>query len=259
MSIRSLTAFALGCALGFAIAFVALRSDRAGAPTIAVAPSDAQVGPRVTEILSGKDPLRRVTGPGALVAHLGPAAVPPLVEAFEAAPLGGGDPELVLLGMWWAGFDPQAALEWTTTEWRAQFAIVIAAVIRSWAHDDPKRALDAARALVFPGQREIAMEAAIAGWDESGQPGLLEAVTRLDDAEQQRVAEMVARRRVFTLGPVEAFHWAESLEATPEFREMMTGRGASAAAGSAEGGPIAAAWATPRVRSDDRISSYPRR
>ena len=40
---------------------------------------------------------------------------------------------------------------------------------------------------------------------------------------------------------------------------MMAVRVASAAAESAEGGPIAAAWATPRVRSDDRLSSFPRR
>ena len=70
----------------------------------------------MTEILNGKDPLRRVTELSALLPTLGPTAVPALVEAFEAAPLDGGDPELVLLGMWWARFDPQAALAWTTTE-----------------------------------------------------------------------------------------------------------------------------------------------
>jgi hypothetical protein len=257
---RSLSAFALGCALGFAIAFVALRSDRARAPTTAVAPSDEQIGPRVTEILNGKDPLRRVTELSSLLPTLGPAAVPALVDAFEAAPLSGGEPEFALFGMWWATFDPQAAFAWINTEPRVQRGTVIAAVVRSWAHGDPEHALGAARGLSFPGQRELAIDAAIAGWDESGQPGLLEAVTRVKDTvEQQRLADKVARRRVWTLGPAEAFRWAESLEATPEFREMMVMRVASAAAATAEGGPIAAAWATPRVRSDDRISSYPRR
>ncbi len=250
MSTRSLTAFALGCALAFGIA-----CD----PQSPEAPSAEQIGPRATEILNGKDPLRRVTEFSALLSTLGPSAVPALVEAIEAAPVGGGDPELELLGMWWARFDPQTALAWTRTEPRAQFGTVIAAVIRSWAHGDPERALGAARGLPFRGQQQIAIEAAIAGWDESGKPGLLEAVTQLPEREKQRVAESVARRRVLALGPAEAFRWVESLAPTPRFQEMMAVRVASAAAASKEGGPIAAAWATPRVRSDDRLSHYPRR
>jgi hypothetical protein len=252
-------ALALGCALGAGIAFVALRGDRARAPTIDAAPSDEQIGPRATEILNGKDPLRRVAEFNALLSTLGPAAVPALLEAFEAAPVDGWEPEFALFGMWWATFDPQAAFAWINTEPRVQRGTVIAAVVRSWAHGDPEHALGAARGLSFPGQRELAIDAAIAGWDESGQPGLLEAVMRLGDMDQQRLAESVARRRVLALGPAGAFRWVESLEATPTFREMMTVRVASAAAASVEGGPIAAAWATPRVRSDDRLSSYPRR
>jgi hypothetical protein len=250
-------ALAIGCALGSGIVFVALRSDR-GAPTVAL-DSGEQIGPRMTEILNGPDPLQRVADLTALLPTLGPTAVPALIAALEAAPMDGGDPELVLFGMWWARFDPEAAFAWTKTERRAQFASVIAAIVRSWAHVDPDRALAAALGLSFPGQREIACDAAISGWDESGRPGLVEAVAKLADTNQQRAAESVARRRVATLGPAAAFRWVESLEATPKFREMMAVRVASAAAASVEGGPLAAEWATPRVRSDERLSSYPRR
>jgi hypothetical protein len=268
MSTRSLMAFALGCALGFGIAFVALRSDRAQSPTFAVArsdpqaPSDEQIGPRVTEILNGEDALRRVAELSALLSTLGPTAVPALVEAFEAAPLDRGDPELVLLGMWWVRLDPQAALAWATSEWRAQSGTVIAAVFRSWAHTDPKASLGAARGLAFYSQKqlaEIAVDAAIFGWDESGQPGLVEAITQFPDLDLQRFADSLARRRVVKLGPVGAFRWVESLEATPRFQQVLAERVASAAALSAEGAPLAAAWATPRVRSDDRLSNFPRR
>jgi hypothetical protein len=51
----------------------------------------------------------------------------------------------------------------------------------------------------------------------------------------------------------------ESLQATPRFQQVLGERVASTAAESAEGASLAAAWATPRVRSDDRVSNYPRR
>jgi hypothetical protein len=165
----------------------------------------------------------------------------------------------VLFGMWWARFDPQAAFDWTRGDRRGQFAPVIAGILRSWAHADPKTALATALGLRFPGQREIGIDAAIAGWDESGKPGLIEGIQQLTFEDQQRVAESFARRRVATLGAAGAFQWIESLAADANFKEMMAVRIASAAAGSVDGGPLAAAWATPRVRSDDRLSNFPRR
>jgi hypothetical protein len=252
VSTRLTTAFALGCALALGCA-IAACSDRGAAPP------PEQVGPRTAEILRGKDPLQRIADLSALLTTLGPDAAPALLEVIEQAPLDGVDPELLLFGMWWAGFDPHAAFEWTKTDRRAQFAPVLAAILRSWAHREPKTALATALSLTFPGQREIGCDAAIAGWDESGQPGLIEAVASLGDVDRQRVSESVARRRVATLGPAGAFAWVESLDVEPNFKEMLTVRVASAAASSVDGGPLAAAWATPRVRSDDRLSHFPRR
>jgi hypothetical protein len=136
---------------------------------------------------------------------------------------------------------------------------VIAAVVRVWAHTDPKTALGAARALVFPYQRELATDAATAGWDESGQPGLLESLSQFNATEVQQIGEGIARRRVVTLGPEGALRWADDLEQGP-FRDMLSVRVASAVAGDANGVRFAAEWARPRVSTEKGVlSSYPRR
>ena len=86
-------------------------------------------------------PLRRVTELGSLLARLGPDAVPAVTAVFDAAPMNRGDVELALFGSWWAGLDPEAAWQWTKTDWRAEHTVVMAAIARSWAHCDPKAAL----------------------------------------------------------------------------------------------------------------------
>jgi len=250
-------AFAFGCAVGFGASHVAPRAKSAAAP-LAVAPSPDQVGARAREILTGSDPVRRIAELSALLPTLGPDAVPALVEAFDASPLDGGDPELVLLGMWWARFDPAAANRWTSTDWRAQFGSVIAAVFRGWAHSDPREALQLAGAVRFPVQRQLALDAALAGWDESGRPGLIEAVRGLSGNDQQRFAEVLARRRVVSLGAEGAIRWVDALEG-PKFREMMALRVAGAAAAVKDGAPLVAAWAEPRIAAAADNSGYPRR
>ena len=162
------------------------------------------------EILSKPEPLDRIAELSALLKKLGPEAVPALTEAFDSAPLDGGDPELIVLVTWWAGFDPKAAFAWTSSDWRAGYGAVIAAVFRAWAHVDPNEALENARRLRYPGQLEMAKDALYAGWDESGKPGLQEVFDQLAMRDQQRLAQILARRRVITLGVDGATRWAES-------------------------------------------------
>jgi hypothetical protein len=106
---------------------------------------------------------------------------------------------------------------------------VIAAVFRGWAHQDPQAALKAAGTLRFQGQLDLARDAIYAGWDESGQPGLEQALSASGLADQQRFAESLARRRVVSLGVEEAIRWAES-QPDPAFRQMMAVRVASVGA-----------------------------
>jgi len=244
-----------GLGLGLAI----LGCEAGEGPRAPGAGVDGGVGPRVSEILRGSDPLERVRELSALLPALGPEALPALLGAFETAPIEIGDPELQLLGLWWARFDPGAAHQWTLVEWRAKSGPVIAAVYRSWAHEDPEAALAMALRQRLPGQREFALDAVVSGWDESGRAGLVQALASLDAAEQQRLAETFAARRVLTLGPAGAFEWLATLSDMPRFQQVMEVRIASSAAGLAGGGPLAAEWATPRVRSDDRLSHLPRR
>ncbi len=257
MSQRFPTAVALACALalggvlGSGIAFLTLRSDRV--------PSDAQIGPRVEEILRGKDALVRVKELSALLSRLDATAAKSLGEAFAAARADGGDPEVVVLALWWARFDPLAALAWTTSDGRARTGTAIAAIFRTWAHSDPVKSLGTARGLAYHLHNEVAVDAAVEGWDESGKPGLLEFLAQFPDRDLQRLCEGLARRRVVAMGPAEALRWVESLGARPRLQQVIGERVASSAAELAEGAPLAAAWATPRVRSDDRLSNFPRR
>src|SRR5262245_43514040 len=185
MSKRPPTRLALGVALavgglvGSGVTFAALRSGRTptSAPTTAVAPSD--VGPRVAEVLSEEDSLQRVTELSALLSTLQPSAAPAVSQAFKAARIGVGDPEQVLLATWWARFDPEAALAWISAQGSVGSGTAIAAIFRTWAHTDPQLAIGTARMLAVQMQGDLAVDAAIVGWDESRKPGLIELLATL--------------------------------------------------------------------------------
>jgi hypothetical protein len=250
--VSTLVASLLGLAIGFGIAV------RFPPPDTGV--SSSKAGARVRKILTDDDPLRRAAELARLLQRAEPEALPAIREAYEEAPLDGGDLELVLLGSWWAGFDPQAAVAWTSTEWRANYASVLMAVFRTWARREPRKALARARELRFRVQREMSVQAAYVGWDESGQPGLLEFIRALPEpAERQAATEVLARRRVVTLGPEGALRWAEALpEGNDGFRVIASARVASAA--SELDPAVAAAWAEPLITAgNERPSGLARR
>jgi hypothetical protein len=254
-NVSLLLSLALGVVLGFALSGALPFADRDGR-TQPVDP--AQLTVRAREILSRPEPLDRIAELSALLRSLGPEAVPALTEAFESAPLDGGDPELIVLVTWWAGFDPKAAFSWTSSDWRAGYGAVIAAVFRVWAHANPQEALANAGRLRYPGQLDMAKDAIYAGWDESGKPGLGDVFNQLAMRDQQRLAQILARRRVITLGVDGATQWAESFP-HPAVREMVAVRVASAAASTKEGARQISAWATPRIAEAKAPTGFPRR
>jgi len=64
----------------------------------------------------------------------------------------------------------------------------------------------------FRGQARMAVAAAMAGWEESGRPGLAEYIQSVPDVvKQQALGETLAERKVLSLGPQKALAWTESL------------------------------------------------
>src|SRR5258705_9267597 len=116
--LRAFVFLGLGFATASAIACGA-PSDKGAAPASTAPVSASEVGARAKEILAQSEPLTRIADLSALLQRCGPDAVPALLEAFENAPLDGGDPELIVLATWWSKFDPKAAFEWTSSDWRA--------------------------------------------------------------------------------------------------------------------------------------------
>src|SRR5439155_16070448 len=127
------------------------------------------------EILAASDPLDRSFRWAALLEQAPPEDLPALRDAVARAPLDVGDPEVVAFAMWWARFDPKAALDWTHAEWRAESRLVVASAFRVWAHKEPAVAF-AQIAKIPEFHQDAAIDATIVGWHESGKPGLVEHV-----------------------------------------------------------------------------------
>ena len=208
-------------------------------------------------ILDTAEPLKRSADFAALLLRADPADLPEIRSAVEDSSIYSGDPEVALLAMWWARFDPEAAREWTATDWRAAYGSVIAAVFRSWGHSDPEAAFAGIASITAPVQRELATNAVVLGWDESGRPGLLDFLKTLPEGiQQQRPTEVLARRRVIELGAEEAIAWVDSLP-DDAFKFVLRNRVASA---TAESDPaIAAKWAEPYILAAERPTGLPRR
>src|SRR5262245_21008099 len=261
MSKVSLTSLLLGGALGAGIAIAGSHlAHPTASPGEAASPVPAgEVAGHLQTLLAETDPLHRVSDLGALLPRLDPAEAPEIARVFGSSQLDSGDPELVLFAIWWAQHDPKAAFDWSSSDWRAKNATVISVIVRAWAHRDPKVALGAARGLVVVTQRDLATDAAISGWDESGQPGLFNAMREFNSIEFQQAAAAIARRRVIALWAEGALKWADSLEGPA--RDALLVRVASVAASDARGAPLVAEWARPRVSSgkEERLSGFPRR
>ena len=250
-SVRTLARLLLLPAL---VSLATACGDAADRDRATVDPS--RVGERLEEIFAEPDPIARIAELAPIFLDLPPEALPAVLEVYERSGLDGGDPELVLLGLWWARFDPRAAEQWTRTDWRAEYGAVLQAVYRSWAHSDPEAAFASAAGQLRPAVRDVSLDAAIAGWDESGKPGLIERVRSLPGLEKQRIGELLARRRVVSHGAEAALAWAEQLKPR-SFANIMALRVASAAA---QADPeIAARWAEPRIAAAKRPTGLPRR
>ena len=95
----------------------------------------------VEAALARPEPLARAEALAAAYQRLPEGALPDVVAAYEEGFFDLAATELVLLAEWWAGFDPNGALQWAQRDWRSDQPEVLESVIRAWARQDPEAAL----------------------------------------------------------------------------------------------------------------------
>lgn len=169
---------------------------------------------RLREALLQTDPLARFAEVSALLLTLGPDSLDEVRTAYDTVFLDLGETELLLLGEWWARFDPHAAMTWSESEWRADYPAVALQIIRTWARTDPVAALERANKgrEDMSNSKMIYARAAIAGWEQGGKPGALEYLQSMEHGPtRQRMMRGTARRRVLRNGIDEALRWGLSL------------------------------------------------
>ena len=128
---------------------------------------------QMIDVLLLPDPILRMERLAALLGNLDSSYLEQVQEAYASVLFELGDPEVVLFCEWWARFDPESAFKWTRSNWEANLPSVAASVVRAWARTDPQAAYRAAGPLDSQ-DRPFApyVVALIAGWAESGKPGL---------------------------------------------------------------------------------------
>lgn len=174
-------------------------------------PPQSEVESSLHAVLLETDPIARVERLAGLLQELGPDAAPLIERAFEPTTLDSGSVELTLVATWWADFDPHAALQWASRDLFRGDANATAAVIQAWARRDPQAARLAVEGIPLPNVSLPAVDALIRGWDESGQPGLLEFVRDQPRGQaMQMTLASLARRKLLRLGPEATLEWAES-------------------------------------------------
>jgi hypothetical protein len=203
----SLTLFGLGCTDD---------SERGGAPSRAVVDVEQldpdSVAAQLHEILMNPDVLERTAALSSVLSQLGPESLASVREAYDSVFMDLGELELLLLAEWWARFDPQAALDWSRTEWRAENIMVTYTILRAWGRQDPQAAMEQIPGASTPRRQREYMDAVLSGWEESPHPGLLEYVEGLGESQPRQFASyVIARRKMLRDGAEATFRWAEAL------------------------------------------------
>lgn len=268
MSKLALFASLLSAAVGLAVGHWSATHDlfTASRPTatrsVTTVPDDfAPPGltGEVRDTLLIPDLLERTAALSSLLRGLGPEALPQVRDAYASVLLDLGDVEFVLLGDWWARFDPPGAMLWTNQNWQTRESTpVLQGIMRQWGRSDPMAAMVAASAAQNNQIRRRWIDSALRGWDESVHDGALEFAESLASGpDQQWALYVVTRRRVLRDGPEAALAWAESLpDDEPNFKLNAFRRVAGAAA---EVDPLRAAEFAERHLDGPYSSGLPER
>ncbi|MDG2049326.1 MAG: hypothetical protein P8M78_04105 [Myxococcota bacterium] len=246
-NLRTVVSVGIGLAVGLLIAwYFALfpAPSPTGQPAFHQAPTRSKttveetlapsgVAAQVREALLIEDLLVRQAAVAELLLSLGPESLGAVRQGYESVLIDLGDSELVLLGDWWARFDPRAALRWTDHNWPARFSTpVVGAALREWGRVDPTAAMAAAQSAPNERMKLRWSEAVLRGWDEARLNGALEFAETLGHGPTRQWAlYTVTRRKVLRDGPDAAIAWAESLpDDDPRFKRHALMRVATATA-----------------------------
>jgi len=210
-------------ALAFAGGYLTSQAltDRVEPPprTVADAVVPAGAATELRDALLLADGFERTAEVSRVLAPLGPDALPSVRAAYDSVVLDLGDVELIQLVEWWGRFDPPAAFAWARENRIGWHPATLSAIARVWARVDPAAASQAVRTVSDPSGPLFAasLQGLVRGWDESGQPGLVEfllaAVAESGEAYAQAV-DSLARARILREGPAAATAWADALPDT---------------------------------------------
>jgi hypothetical protein len=173
------------------------------------------VAAELRKALLQRDLLERTARTAIVLQKLGPESAEQVLEVFETIWMDIGQTELVLLADWWARSDPKAAMEWAESDLRTATTTIPFAVLRSWARLDPLGAIDRASKgrRSDPKERRAYMAAAIEGWEDSDQPGVVNYIRGLGAGlDRQQSIRGFTRRKLLREGIDNAFHWADALD-----------------------------------------------
>ncbi len=213
----------------------------------------------VREILLRPDLLDRTAALATLLGQLGPESLEELKEAYDSVFLDLDATELVLFGEWWASFDPQSAILWTSHHWNTRKSVPVhQGIMREWGRSDPQSALKATYSARNSAVRRRWIKSILRGWEESVHGGALSYVESLSHGEDRQWGlRVMARLMVIRDGPEATLAWAESLpDDDTAFKLNAFRRAAGAAAGV---DPLVAAAFAERHLNGPYSKGIPRR
>ena len=195
----------LGVSLGYRLAEYEPNVPRGTSlPAVEGAePANGPISGAVRNALRIKNPLERAAALAGLLSVVPISAYEEVENAFDAFFLESYEPERILFVQWWAQFDPLSAYEWSRNSYKGQHPSLIMAALVAWARQDPAAAQRVALELPHQGQLINAGRLAVlAGWDDSGEPGLNMHVAKLPQGVMRQSAmDGIVRRRLLRDGP----------------------------------------------------------
>lgn len=228
----------VGGLVGFALGRLvppASQGGGPGTPPIAYPHATAsRVAPaakgEIIRALQIEDPFERMAWLGTELPKFDASVVPQLRYAIQSYVVDKGPAELEMLARRWAREDPKLAFDWALTQTPLSYrAGLVRAVAREWAIQDPQAFYREVSILPPGSTTQRAIESLIAGWLDSGEPGLDKFVYDVGYSTERQLAVTAWLRAVgLRGGPQAIVDLAESVSAEDDrFKRTVMRKAAS--------------------------------